>query len=167
LLRAGQRSARPLNCGVMRPSSRIACLVAAGMALSGCFPLPHRAVAAPQIDGSLRSGGNALTGVTIRYGYRDMTPDASDCESAEVVAVTADDGRFSFQRENVWRFLVVLDRVSRYDVCAEREGTTVLLWSGHTGVSDGALQLRCDVTQPIRESELGRGRCDVTSPPTS
>jgi hypothetical protein len=161
--RASHGSVRPLNCGVMRFSSQVAALVS--VALAGCVPLPHREVLAPPIDGTLQSGGTALEGVSVRYGYKRAGLNSPDCASSDVATVTDENGAFAFQRGTKMRFFIVLgDPIFRYDVCAERDGMMVLLWSGlDTGVVDEApLQMSCDIMQPVQDNGFGRGRCYVT-----
>ena len=129
--------------------------------VSGCIPFPHMETLAPSVSGTLTEDGVAVSGAVIHYfAYTNF--EADPCRVSEVTAVTGDQGEFFIKehRELEILFVPMADRLYLFTVCAERGGSFELLWQeGDFGTLRKDLAIRCDLTDPLVETDKGRRRC--------
>ena len=99
---AGRVATRPLNCGVMRTSTR--CALGLGLlGLGGCAP--HFETVAPEISGQISVCREPMVGLAVSYTHQKVLGDP-DCSVIDATATTGEDGRFTLERARDFRFWV-------------------------------------------------------------
>lgn len=83
-------------------TKRIAILISASIALSGCFPAPHRSQVIPEISGVVTQNGRPVTGAEIRVRYRYGE------DHTIVIGKTNAQGEFSYSGKKKFHLFVFI-----------------------------------------------------------